>query len=142
MNVKLPSPEEYRKFLDGIELELIYLKDLKAKIDRESYLKASKNSLIEKIEISMNAKYKNSKGQFKIENDLKIVIKFKNKQALKIETVFVLIFSSIIKMTDGYFEIYKDTSLPLNVWPFFREQVFSLTSKMNIPPLTLPLVKR
>jgi hypothetical protein len=28
-----------------------------------------------------------------------------------------------------------------NTWPFFREQAHSLTSKMGLPPFTLPLLK-
>lgn len=45
-------------------------------------------------------------------------------------------------MTPEYFAIYSQVSLPINIWPFFRELVHATTSRMNIPPLTLPLVKR
>ncbi|NOX89100.1 MAG: hypothetical protein GXO77_08740 [Calditrichaeota bacterium] len=131
------SPEEYRKILNGIELKNILLIDLKASIKHELLSEGMK------IDIKDDAQYEYDDDKFIVTN--KYILKAKNndkKIVIKIEATFILVFESGFEITDDFFNIYKDISLPLNVWPFFRELVNSVTSRMNIPPLTLPLLKR
>jgi len=131
------SPEKYREILEGIELQSISLKTIKATIAHEN--------LSDKMNISFKdeAFYTYEEDGFLVEN--KYILTAKNNQrknVLKIECIYLLYFTSVEEITDDFFEIYKEISLPLNVWPFFRELVNSVTSRMNIPPLTLPLLKR
>jgi len=52
-----------------------------------------------------------------------------------------LLLKSKEKFTDEFFDVYKEVSLKLNTWPYFREFVNNITSRMNIPPLTIPFFK-
>ncbi len=131
------SPDEYRRILDGIELKNILISNIKADLKHELLTEGMK------IVIKDDAQYEMRENDFIIKNKYILTAKNQaNKIALKIECVFIVVFETKYEITDGFFEIYKDLSLPLNVWPFFRELVNSTTARMNIPPLTLPLLKR
>ena len=132
------SPEEYREILDGLELKDILVSNIKADIKHE-YLSDGL-----KIKIKNDANYLIDE-----DDDLIITIRYKlsanskeKKSALKIEATYIAVFDSVKEITDDFFDVYKEISLPLNIWPFFRELVNSTTARMNVPPLTLPLLKR
>lgn len=135
--MKKISPEEYRKILSGIELKNILLKEIKASIEHKYFTENTR------ITIKDKAQYKNDENELIVTHTYTLTAKNKDKKnALKIVGTFIVIFESNHEINDDFFDIYKETSLPLNVWPFFRELVNSTTSRMNIPPLTLPLLKR
>lgn len=135
--MKKISPENYKKILSGIELQNIQLSDFKASIKNELLSEGMEIAIKEK------AKYKNEDDEFIVTNIYTLTAKNKEKKiALKIEGVYIVTFESSHEVSDEFFDIYKKLSLPLNVWPFFRELVNSTTSRMNIPPFTLPLLKR
>ncbi len=94
------------------------------------------------VAIDDNASYKNIENGFSVENSYTLTIKNHRKVALKIEATYLIMYSSKSEISDDFFDIYKKFSLPLNIWPYFRELVNTITSKMNIKPLTLPLLKR
>jgi preprotein translocase subunit SecB len=137
INMEKISPEEYRKILNGIDLKNILLSDLKATIKHELLSEDMK------IGIKEDAQYSYEEDELIVKNKYVLTAKNKEKKTvLKIEGSFIVIFESQSEIDDNFFNIYKEISLPLNVWPFFRELVNSTTSRMNIPPLTLPLLKR
>jgi preprotein translocase subunit SecB len=130
------SPETYGKILDGIELDDIALTKLNSSINHDN-LSASM-----KISIKDVSAFVNDEQGFKVENKYTLLSKTENKIGLKIEAVYLISFKSIATIDDDFYDIYKSMSLPLITWPFFRELVNSITSRTNIPPLTLPLIKR
>ncbi len=131
------SPEEYRRILNGIDLKTILLSEIKASIKHELLSEGMK------IGIKENSQYTYKDDEFIVTNKYVLTAKnYDKKIVLKIEGTFIVVFESKFEINNDFFEIYKEISLPLNVWPFFRELVNSITSRMNIPPLTLPLLKR
>ena len=133
------SPQKYKEILKGLELESIYLKSCKCNINRE------------KFSPNLNFSIKDS-ASFNIEENGNIEIfhkyilhgrKPREKQIIiSIECTYCLIFSSEGNFSEEFFEIFKELNLAINSWPFFREFIHTITSKMNVPPLTLPLLKR
>jgi preprotein translocase subunit SecB len=130
------TPEHYRQILDGIELLDIALIKLNSSINHDN-LSASM-----KVAIKDSATFENDEQGFRVEDKYTLTSKKDNKIGLKIEAVYRIRFQSETDITDDFFDIYKSISLPLNIWPFFRELAHSVTSRMNIPPLSLPLIKR
>ena len=131
------DPEEYGKMLECINLENIFLKDLRTKIDHDLF---SENM---SVSINSDSTYSLTNSGFIVNDTYKIVLKNdEKKNALSINCTYCLVFSSKKQITDEFFEIYKEINLPLSVWPYVRELANSLTSRMYIPPLTLPLYKR
>ena len=130
------DPKRYREILKGIQLDTIALRSLKAHIHRENM----EGSM--KIELQESAAYRNAEDGFEVSAQYVLIGKSKRRIALRVDCTYDLFFTSEEEINDEFFEIYKEFSLPLNLWPFFRELVYSITSRMNIPPLTLPLLKR
>ena len=128
------SPQKYFEYLDKIQLESICLDSLTAKANRE--LEGSKGL---EVTFDEKPKYEKYKGGFSITHTGTLTVKSRNKNFVKIQTVYVLEFSTEIELPDGFFEIYMGTSLPAQVWPFVRQTFYDMTSRMCLPPLTLPL---
>jgi len=134
--IKKISPEEYSEVLKGIQLINISLLRLNSVIERKNFV--DKMTIDVKVEMS----YDKVPGGFYSTSVYKIVAMNKNGDcALEFEITYRIDFSSEKEITDSFFEVYKNVSLPLNTWPFVRELVNSTTARMNIPPLTLPLFK-
>ena len=131
------SPEKYRTILEGIEFDNILLKNSKSHIDHDLISEGMS------ISIKDDATYKLVNDGFIVEDRYILTSKNKDRKiVLKIECTYQLYFKSHQNISDDFFDVYKNYSLPLNVWPFFREFVNSMTSRMSIPPLVLPLLKR
>ena len=130
------DPKLYSKILKGIEFKKIYLTELKSEINHDLL----QDNI--KINIEYEAEYKNFDTGFNVIVKYHIDAVNKNDEtAIHFDIIYNLEFNSESEISEGFFEIYKDLSLPLNVWPFVRELVNSVTSRMYIPPLTLPLFK-
>lgn len=134
------SPEDYKKTLEGLELNSIILKEAKCYLNHE--IKSPKE-----LNISIN-----SKEDFKIkEADEEVLIfqkytldaRQKNSKSrfIQIEVTFLVRLTSKEKFSEDFFNIYKEINLKLNTWPYFREFINNITMRMNVPPLTLPLFK-
>ena len=133
------SPEEYSKILGGMELNDISLVESSAKCSLRSM---QVDDLI--IELTNDSELSVLSDKVSLVNEhFRLQVKEPNsdRAAVSIEAVFRLSFSTKTRPTEEFFEIYQSRSLKLNSWPYFREFIQSMTSRMNIPPLTLPLFK-
>jgi hypothetical protein len=45
-------------------------------------------------------------------------------------------------MTERIFAVFQTANLPVNIWPYLRELVASITGRMGWLPITLPTLKR
>lgn len=133
------TPEEYQKILKGLDLISISLKETKCYLNTDIKIPNELN-----IEI-------NSEERFKIINEEQIQITQKyfldarkrnsKSRFLQIDLTLLILLKSKENFTSEFFDVYKEVSLKLNTWPYFREFVNNMTMRMNIPPLTLPLFK-
>lgn len=133
------SPEEYSKILKGIDLRTISLNKSKAYYNYE--LKIPENL---SIKIDDSAEYKTRKNNIvDIFQTYKVDARPPKSKSryVHIEITFVVTLLSEFDFNDDFFEVYKEISLKLNTWPYLREFVNQATSRMNIPPLTIPLFK-
>ncbi|MDI6766122.1 MAG: hypothetical protein QME52_04790 [Bacteroidota bacterium] len=134
------SPEDYRKILGGVNLIEISLKESKTFVNKdirsttdleigirdESHFEQEKEGVINILQrYELDARKPKSKSRY-----------------IQISLTFLVRMNCKEPFTEDFFSIYKEVSLQLNTWPFFREFVHSMTSRMNIPPMTLPLLKR
>lgn len=132
------SREKYRSILSGVELEELFLEDGKF------YLKLENFSPESNIKIKDNATLESvSKEKVDILHSYTLIVidKKSRKYCLKIEGNFKVVFSCKKEFTQDFFEAFKRINLPINTWPYFREYVNNITSRMNIPPLTIPLLR-
>lgn len=133
------SPEDFKRIMKGIDLVSISLKESKSFINLDIKVPS---------ELSINIK---DDAEFKIKekNEVHILHKYtadarkpeSKSRFILLEVVFLVRLTSKEQFTQDFFDIYKNVSLHLNTWPYFREYVNQMTSRMNVPPLTLPLFK-
>jgi len=133
-----PSPQEYQRFLSGLNLLDIEL----AKCSMEAVMKISDTPITRTFDIKRDATMATD------ENDVIIIshsYELKGMEGrrtvLKVSATFRLRLTSEQPFTDEYFDIYRSYNLDLHTWPYFRELASELTARSNVPRLTLPLVK-
>lgn len=132
------TPEAYRKILHGLDLKSLFLASCSANIDK----KAGGPELT--INVDDKATYTcNEKNEIEINLGYSLTAKSQLKKShLIIKVEYCLLYTSKEVFTPEFFEMFKKANLHINSWPFFRELVYNFTSRMYIPPITLPLIKR
>ncbi len=134
------TPAEYAEILEGFQLDRIALHSCRSIINLDD-IDPSKLS----IKVNIKGKHSHSiKEEFvEVFQSYSLVARNnKNKKSfVEIEANYRLIFTSSSQISEDFLEIYQETSLEFVVWPFFRELVHNMSSRMDIPPLTIPFVK-
>jgi len=134
------TPQEYRSQLKQVQLDEIMLEECSAKIRRDRLEKSLEIQIDQKVthvclsntRVVVNHSYKLTASGHGAKKDF----------ALKVTCSFGLKYSSEAGISEDFMEIFKVRNIPLNTWPYFREFIQSITQRMNIPPLTLPLLKQ
>jgi len=132
------DPENYRNLLKKLNLESVRL------IKSDSVLNLD-NKSDGSVNIKDKVKIKETPEHIVlIDHTYILTVKAENTDSmfLKLSATFQLLFSIDFDYNEEFFDIYKNISLPLTTYPFFREFVFNTTARMNIQPLTLPLIIR
>lgn len=81
--------------------------------------------------------------QYEVAMELKPDESSPNRRFFHIEAVFRVVYrikKEPFEIEPGQIEQFGRLVACANVWPFWRELVQSITSRMNLPPLTLPLI--
>ncbi len=134
------EPSEYRSMLKAMQLEGIWLEECSAKLRKD---RAADKSQVE-VSVTDKLSY-----EILSENLLNIVHSFelvatpgdKKEYVLKILSTFKLRYRSEVSLSEDFVEIFKNRNVPVNTWPYFREFIQNMTQRMNLPALTLPLLK-
>jgi|GEM_PF-1778531 len=134
---RIVPPDKYNDFLRCIQLDDLYIKDVKANLFSKIISGNISINLIEDFQLVEN---KNSLA--KIEVVYKINAKNNNRRIFIVNLKYVVILKlSRDDIPKEFFELYKELSLPLHTFPYCRECVNSLISRMGLPNLILPLRK-
>lgn len=142
-NRKEISKEKYIENIRKIRLNVLYLKNASADIDRDTFFreKGLKHKASIRDEASIVLK-DNDSVDILHRYSLEILSQDKDTKPIgRIDCTFCLNFSPAACFTREFFEEFKKANLNINTWPFFREFVFNMTARMNIPPITIPLLK-
>lgn len=134
------SPKDYSAFLNRISIVSLNPVKFDASIDR------AKLSPENKPTVSINDKYSiDSKPDSTVARaELSLIVTPENSKSviLSINISFEILFKHPSNTPKGFWDIYKSATLPLKIWPYFREFVQNTTARMNIPPLILPILVR
>jgi preprotein translocase subunit SecB len=131
------SKREYRNFIKGLTLNEIKMTFLKATVDKNFGPPAD-------LFIKDKATFESS-GDNTIEVSQKYTLEGTKKGAEKagftIEIHYLLKYTLKTPMKKAYFDIYKNSSLRLHTWPYFRQCVHQMTLNMHLPPLVLDTIQ-
>jgi len=132
------DPKKYNDLIKNIEILDIKLRQLSCKNSDDIFDMEESN----KIKITIKSKVESIE---KLENLLifkksfTVIGKSKNKTLLNIKAVYEIIYAKNKEIWRPNLLAIANLNVPVNVWPFFRELCYSLTSRMGIPALTLPV---
>lgn len=137
---KKPNPEKYREFIEAIELRDIKLIELNTHIVEEQ--PTTDNTL--KVDIKTTNEHKILNNMLIFYVNYILIMKQSKKVVLKIKAKYKVDYELLkkIEIDEKTIDFFSEMNLPLNVWPFFRELCNDITTKMRIPSLVLPLLKR
>lgn len=127
------DPVLYRETLQRLNLRAVRLQEIKAlgrhPVAGNAHVNISTNagSRLENGELLIDAKY-----QVNASND--------TNELFAIEATFVVVLTAPHELPEGFIEVYIANNLNLTVFPYVRELVASLTTRMGLPALTLPYV--
>lgn len=132
------SPAQYREFLSKVQIAELSLKKVSSEIFKEKFLPENKPT----VSISDSYNITSSDKNIKIESsfELKVTVDKSEEIILFLNALHEIILIPESKFPSPFWNIYKSATLPLKIWPYFRELVQNITSRMNIPPLTLPIL--
>ncbi len=135
------SPKEYREFIKGVELRGIIVKASQAR------RLADIVDLSRRVDLNTNerAEFRMTDGNTCVVQhhyELSMIYNGEKDRLLEVQCTFELGLRVASPMTKDYFDIFARVNLPVNTWPYFREFVHSTISRMGLPPVVLPLVKR
>lgn len=133
------SPEEYSNILSSISLSQILLNDCSAK----KHEVKSKGGAID-LDISMKLGYDQNASEVSFITTYKLEgvkrSEGTDEKVFTITTSFQLSYikTKEVEVTKEFVNVFKNNSIELVSWPYFREFVQNMISRMGFPPLTLP----
>jgi hypothetical protein len=132
------TPQEYRQSLSQVDLNEIFLEECSAKLRRDLISQSMEISIKDKTTCS-----RQEDNHLAVEHRYELTTGPGRKKdcALKVLCVYRLEYTSEAPLSDEFLEVFRSHNVPLNTWPYFREFVQNMTQRMNLPPLTLPLMK-
>ncbi|HNX80508.1 MAG TPA: protein-export chaperone SecB [Prolixibacteraceae bacterium] len=134
------SPEEYRKILETLDLDTIYVSELNSRFKDECLSPSLKLHIDEK-------------NSFVQENNiLKVVYTFKlaakddtmEEPGISLTVKYVVRYqvNKEVTITKEFMQVFSDLTIGMLLWTYFRELVNNMVYRMGMPPLVLPLKKR
>lgn len=131
------SGEAYVAFIQQLQLERIWLKSTRV-------TNASRGNMPHTVSVTIDDSHSWSDSGAGFQAFHKYTAEFKgdrNRKLAKVEVEFGLDYASDEPMNDELFEVFAETNLPLNSWPYFREYLSSTVSRIGWIPFTLPARK-
>jgi hypothetical protein len=131
--------EDYVHFLS--QLEIMDVRLVSAKIDNFASSMPTRNC---SVSVRTRPSYENAHGRIDMFHHYNLVVSAPEVQhpIAKLIVVFCVSYSSQIPMTDEVFDIFKEHSLPLTTWPYFREFVHNTFNRLGWIRLIPPAFKR
>jgi len=131
--------EDYARFLG--QLEITDVRIVSAKIDNFTPSMPPRNA---SASVRTRPSYKNSKGCIDMFHryNLTILAQGTPSPVAKLSVVFCVSYSSQIPITDEMFDAFKEHSLPLTTWPYFREFVHNMFGRVGWMRLIPPAFKK
>lgn len=131
------SAEEYSAFVAGLALQSIVLTKSSSEFMRENYTKGEGE-----VQAKLQVDFEVTDGGLDAVVALRVRARPRASRRFctKVDCVYRATYACHEAPSPEVLEIF-DANVRKNVWPYARELVHSLTSKMDGPTLQLPLLK-
>lgn len=136
--LKEPSPEEYAKFIAGLDIQSVRLTEAHAKLERNP--SGSLRFAVDPKSVESFGPEREGEG-FWAGLALKLVLEDEQGPFGYVQVRVAVYYASPVFPDEGTFQTFKERNLPVNVWPYLRLYVDFFTSQMGLPRLVLPALK-
>jgi len=136
------NPADYNKFVRGVDIKAINLKGLVVSdVDSNVGPDLDVNLRFSCDEYKLDGDTMEAYPVFVL--DVSKSINDETHYAFKINAQFVLIYTieNLEDYGQEYFKMFLDRNVPFNVWPYGRELISSLTTKLGLPALFIDPLK-
>lgn len=130
------SPSQYREMLKHLELRDVFLREINSVLYSRDIEKRAKLNFSENFEI-LNVENQEAL----LEAGYELTAKCGRRNIFKIKVKYNIQFVMTESLPEEFFYLYSQHSMPLQTYPYFRELVNSIISRMGLPPLVLGLRK-
>jgi len=133
------SPEEYRRVLSGLKLAGLSLTHCEAQADRLAAEQAFAQPNSVPVHITGEVSFETTEKAVIVNQTYKITGKQGRRRVFALSATYAVAFQSTEPFTEQFFKVFKDRTLPTFTWPYLRELVSSMTSRMGLPELVLSI---
>jgi preprotein translocase subunit SecB len=133
---KVIDPEKYSRILRDVDLVDIIQKRLRSVLKGTLTDEKKSFQLTESMQV-----LERSDDQCVLECIFKLKAKSGRRIVAEVEAAYSVFFRLSEAVPREFFVLYNRFSLPMQLFPYFREEVHSRFAKMGLPTLVLPLRK-
>ncbi len=133
------SNTKYSKQLDSIKLEKISFSEINAKLFPENF---GDGGISVEVKNTVEIQKEENDTFFAGIDSFTILCVLSNKTVAEINLKAVAIFTFTNEIDNEFLELFRKNTLKLITYPFVRETVNSLSYKLGLPPLVLPIWKQ
>ncbi|REJ32801.1 MAG: hypothetical protein DIU82_11730 [Bacillota bacterium] len=147
------SREDYKRCLEAVELQEIWLAKLRAEaktFDEAAPLLRGSGGLQASIEVKTTHRFDNATNKLTVYVTAHVTGRpaegadpGEASSLIELESTFALVYSfeSTYKVEEPVVTLFIRRNVPINVWPYIREIISDLTVRMGYPRLILPTLK-
>jgi hypothetical protein len=138
------SPEEFKSLLDGLEIVSITVDRFSGQVlDREAIVASSAQRVVQVNEKSGMSS--GASGTVEMRHSYDLIVADGDgddaRRLLRLAVTFHVTYATKRPVNKEFFEVFRTTSLPLQVAPFARAWIHDHCLRMGVPPLIMPLVR-
>lgn len=137
-------PTEYKKLLDGLEIVAIVVDQFSGEVlDRKALSETMARRLVKVAEKSSMDPQVGDKVDMRYSYILTVCGDDTDKERvlMRLKVTFRITYATANRLPRDFFEVFRNTSLPLQVAPFARAWFHDHCLRMGVPPLIMPLVR-
>ncbi len=143
MKKNSPVKRSFDSFVSHIELVAMGLNEGSSRLERRAYMRSQRDKRTTEKKVAADFRLEDMGPGFfdgLAHYELTVVEHERKTKALSIEAVFEVHFHAPVPIDKENARRFVDKFLAAITWPYFRQFVFDTTSRMGIPPTTLPLI--
>jgi len=129
----------YQAMMREIELKTVRFIDASVTRDPDLEIGSSSINVEKKTEYAINDDDKKL-FRFNEHIDLKAVLEDSEKEIFTLSGSLLLYYHSPIEVDSEILEMFASRNLSIHSWPYLREFTQSMSARMGLPPILLPLL--
>ena len=133
------ASQEYKNFLQSLDLSWIALVKSQFASDRKEYLKSSVQNLSLKWgcePLSVKSGY----FELSADLDLRVISAKPSKMLLELSATYHLHLHASSPIHKRFIDRFADSEVRLVLWPYYREYISNVCGRLHVPPVFLPLL--